>query len=131
MSVYKGTTLIAGLPDITGKANAALDNLSAAGKEIGANLAMPSSTSDSLTLGAGGSSYQMPADGYLCIAKEATASGQYIYMSGSCPVQVWSAGGGYIQTFIPVRKGQTIYVNYTAAGTLAHFKFVYAVGAAS
>ena len=112
------------------KADLDLSNVNNTGKSTAASWSMPSSTSDSLTLGASGSSYQMPADGYLCIGKEATAGGQYIYMGGSCAVQVWSAGAGYIQTFTPVRKGQTIYVNYTAAGTLAHFKFVYAVGAA-
>lgn len=35
MSVYKGTTLIAGIPDISGKANIDMNNLTSTGKNIG------------------------------------------------------------------------------------------------
>lgn len=35
MSIYKGTTLLAGTPDITNKANTSLDNLTSTGKNIG------------------------------------------------------------------------------------------------
>ena len=98
-----------------------------------ANCAMPSDKYLDLTLGASGTSYTMPADGFLWVAKNATVSGQRIklydsttQMGASC----WSSGNQNVEAFLPVRKGATIVATYNAAGTTNYFRFIYANGAA-
>ena len=95
----------------------------------GSGIGFPSNKSEDLTLGASGTKYTAPANGYFAIAK-GCSSGQHIYMatSGAIATQVWGAGGGYIQSYIPVLKGHAVIVEYTASGTTAFFRFVYAEG---
>ena len=118
---------------IQNKANVALDNITSAGKAVCANMAMPSGTYDSLTLGASGSTYTAPADGYFVLTKSTSADGQYIQLGSG----VWSgpssfswSGSQYnaCHAFVPARKGQVITVDYTAGGS-ATFRFYYANGA--
>ena len=87
--------------------------------------AMPSDKHIDLTLGASNATYTAPANGYVRFAKLATAANQFIYMSASVPVQIWSsAASQYLQAYLPVRKGYTFTVGYTAAGATAIFGFV-------
>ena len=97
-----------------------------------ASMAFPSTKYVNLTLGASGSKYTAPADGYFCIAKRPTATGQHIYMglnNGSPSVTCNSFNNAtHIQCYIPCKKGDTCTVSYSANGETAFFRFVYAVG---
>lgn len=95
----------------------------------GSGFGFPSDRYDDLELGASGTEYTAPANGYFCIAKNAS-SGQYIYfgVNTGISVQYWASASGYIQGFFPVMKGQNVELAYTASGTTAFFKFIYAEG---
>jgi hypothetical protein len=119
----KATTL-AGY-GITDGANTALSNLTNAGKEVCANMAMPSDRSVTLTAGASGASYLMPADGYLFAVcggsiKIQTNIGIAITTPGT------TLGGGC--AVVPVKKGDTVIVEYSTSQYLG-IVFYYANGA--
>lgn len=106
------------------------------GLSYGSGWGMPSDRYINLTLGASGSTYTAPANGYYNIAKLATNSGQYLYMNVRSQQNVTliqhqvhsSASNQYIQLYMPIKKGDTMLINYTAEGTTALFRFVYAEG---
>ena len=62
------------------KAYISLSNLNDTGNIIISRNAMPSLHYDDLTLGASGTSYTAPSNGYIYISKVATANNQYIYV---------------------------------------------------
>lgn len=109
-----------------------LNNLTSAGKTVAANASMPSNTYISLTLGASGSTYTAPADGYCTISKKSSAAGQYLYIftaSNGISTFVNAPGSGYdIDGYIPVRKNDVVGYNYNLGGTTTRFNFVYAQG---
>ena len=91
--------------------------------------AMPSDKYVNLTLGANGSTYTAPADGYLTLVKGATASGQYmIFINNRNSASVSSIATGALncRLLMPVSKGDVITINYTVDGTTGLFKFIYA-----
>lgn len=94
--------------------------------------AMPSDKHIDLTLGASGTEYTAPADGYVAINKSTTAADQYVnvgssFISSICYIPT---SGGRAAACIPVSKGQKYWVYYNAGGTTNAFKFVYENGAA-
>ena len=115
---------------LSGKADTNLGNLSAAGKDLASGLGMPSSKYINLTLGASGTTYTAPANGYYAMYKSAS-TGQYIIfetnyyklVSASSPVD------NSVSLLIPVKKGDVIKCLYTASGTIGLFRFIYAEGA--
>ena len=132
MSIKQGSNVLAGLQDISGKANIDMDNISSTGNEYIANCAMPSDRYVNLTLGSSGASYTAPADGYVVFDKASSGANQYIRMTTSDGLRVLnnSTGSGqYLAVFLPVKKNQQFYVFYTAGGTTNSFRFVYAQGA--
>ena len=91
----------------------------------------PSDRYIDLTLGASGTQYTAPANGWLYLAKKATEAGQYIYMGivgDIIAVEIHSSSTEHLQAFIPCKKGKTINVTYTAGGTATHFRFIYDEG---
>lgn len=108
---------------------------SASDNEYMAHMAMPSTRFVSLTLGASGATYTAPADGYICFISAATrAVGQYcrlIEQSKQRLSQSSYASGTkqYIEVSMPVSKGQSIAVYYTAPAY--KFSFIYAEGVPS
>lgn len=116
---------------ITDGANTNLSNITNTGKEVCANMAMPSNRSTNLTLPASGGSIIAPADGYIHFAKNATAANQRVklYTTTQMAVASWSTGAYNIEVLLPVSKGETVSVAYTAAGTTNYFRFTYANGA--
>ncbi|MBE6461485.1 MAG: hypothetical protein E7006_01425 [Alphaproteobacteria bacterium] len=98
-----------------------------------ANMAMPSNQYTELTLGADGTTYTAPADGYFYIAKISTAAGQRIGLlepSGGPGTMIYSTDTGQtLMVFLPARKNQTVQLRYTLGGTTNVFKFIYANGA--
>lgn len=96
-----------------------------------ARYCLPSTTYRNLTLPSSGGSVTAPDDGWIQLSKSATAAGQYIYMhSPSLGARDWSVGSNTLDIYIPVCKGDSVQVNYSAAGTTSRFRFYYANGSA-
>lgn len=93
--------------------------------------AMPSSRAIDLTIGASGASYTAPVDGYFAIAKKSGGAGEYLTMES----EITSSGGfstGTGMSFccnLPVRKGHSMRIWYSASGAVVYFRFVYTNGA--
>lgn len=116
-------------------ANADLNNLTSDGKSKVSNLAMPSNSYMNLTLGASGSSYILPADGYVMLQKNSTAANQYVAVTNitngmRCGMQNgYSPGVAYCMNALAFGKqGDTICIEYTAVGSTITFEFIYAQG---
>lgn len=125
MSIRKGNKTLAGIG-----ANIDLSNITATGKEVCANASMPSATYDNLTLGASGTLYTAPADGYFTI-DIGCSSGQYVNMQDEqnfYGVNQKNYNGGTIRLLLPILKGKKMYLSYDASGTVYGFRFVYANG---
>ena len=90
---------------------------------------MPSSRYIDLTLGASGSTYTAPANGWFSIAKRSGATNQYLGLtSNGLEVTVYYDSGMVARNFIPCKKGGTITVNYNMTGYTQFFRFIYAEG---
>jgi hypothetical protein len=118
----------AGLPDISGKANVSLDNLSSAGKSLAAGLGMPLMDPNhwvSLTLGARGTTYTMPEDGLVCFDTAGGTVGGYILLvCGNCTnLQCASQTYEVLRSFLFVPKGYVFAADYVNAGTLTAFGY--------
>ena len=154
MSIYKGTTLIAGaLPNaanqdlsnlsqtgqavIDGKADTDLTNATDQAKILMGGMAMPSDKYINLTLGASGATYTAPANGWYNIARGVNTQGQYVDLvnntTGFFVSMQRDTNNGMIRINTPVRKGDILQINYTAAGGGSYdfFRFFYAVGSES
>ena len=98
-----------------------------------AHQAMPSDKYIDLTLGANGSSYTAPADGYVYLWKVSNAADQYITLtnrSNGLAIHQWTPlNGGGCAGYIPVSKGDIVDYTYTAGGAVNIFRFIYANGA--
>lgn len=118
-------------------ANQDLSNVTNAGKILMSGMGMPSNTYINLTLGASGSTYTAPSNGYFCLNKNKTSQTQYIALiNNSMTMGVWSNGNpgaseGMAYTYLPVKRGDIVNVVYSASGTVNYFKFVYAQGSES
>lgn len=99
------------------------------------HMAMPSNKYIDLELGASGTTYTAPADGYVSLLKLSTIVGQSIsicikdddnndILCVLCPSDSTNHAG----VLIPVCKNQKFIVNYSALGTTQFFKFVYTKG---
>lgn len=150
MSIYKGTTLIAGaLPNaanqdlsnlsqtgqavIDGKADTDLSNATDNGKILMSSMGLPSETYIDLTLGANPSTYTAPANGWFTFSKITNGAGQFIYIKGSLigsELKAPNSGTG-LTVFLPVQKGDSVRVGYSAGGNTEYLRFIYAVGAES
>ena len=125
---------VATLADFANYAKTDLSNIDNTAKIAIAHNAMPSNVYDELTLGADGTSYTAPSDGYFQFTKQTNASGQYIEL-----INVTTGLGivcivGNLQTcqvFLPVQKGDKVRAGYNAGGSLLAFRFIYAVGSES
>lgn len=98
------------------------------------NKIMPTTTSEQLTLGASGASYQMPDDGWLYIDKTAGTTNAYVvFKCGDMAISgeyatVAPLTGNHCTLLMPVKKGVSVTVNYSATGTTNYFRFIYAEG---
>ena len=96
-----------------------------------ASFGMPSNRYIDLTLGASGTTYTAPANGYFEFKKSSTAAGQNIQLensTGNISIGIISYSNNSLRCFLPVKKGDTIKVLYSADGTTTAFRFVYAEG---
>ena len=117
--------------------------------EFIAHQAMPSDRYIGLTLGATGSTYTAPANGWYCVIKDNGANGSYQFVDchvmlpdytpdGSvAPVSQYlysvanssTARNNGIHCLIPIRKGHLMQISYSATGDTQLFRFIYAQGA--
>jgi hypothetical protein len=79
-----------------------------------------------LTLGASGSNYTVPADGYIRCVIAADAGG-YLGMH-NCYWQNGTKSGAYIGGMIPVLAGEIVRINYAGKQSVVNFNFIYAKG---
>ena len=94
--------------------------------------AMPSDRYIDLTLGASGSIYTAPANGYFALSKKTTGNNQYLYFADvnsglKYTLSSVSYTGG-LWGCCQVTKGRQISVVYSAGGTTEYFRFYYAEG---
>lgn len=128
--------------DLNGKADTDLVNITDTGKVMLSGIGMPSTESISLTLGASGSTYIAPSNGYLYCRLNTTGGTGYSW--------VWLIASGGLQSrnnnymvnnqtvlgcyaWVPVLKGQTVTINYDYVGNISdsYLRFVYAKGSES
>lgn len=116
--------------DLELKANKNLSNLTAEGKSLAGGLAMPSGRYIDLTLGASGTKYVAPANGWVRFTKKTGANGQLVQLSsGSVDIICNAYYSGQTATcFLPVKKGAEFYAWYNATGETLFFHFCYAEG---
>lgn len=115
---------------LSNKANTALSNLTSAGKKICSNMSMPSNTKQGLTIGASGTSYTAPADGYFDIRLNLNTGGYIsVTFSGTSYTELVSAPW-QAPALIPVAKGEVITLTYSNrnAQSYEHMNFIYAKG---
>lgn len=120
--------------ELNGKANVSLSNVNGTGTSTGASWAMPSDTYVDLTLGASGSTYTAPANGWV-----------YVSMHYSNDTYAWIDMFNVTRDFyvrcgkrdncggiMPVLKGDSFIVWYDGNFLNSSiFRFIYAVGAES
>lgn len=120
--------------DLNLKAGTDLANLTNQGSIVAAKASMPSSTYDDLTLGASGTEYTAPADGWFAINKSAGSANLYLTMANkSNNMQTGNvyAAAGQFRCYIPAKKGDKVVVYYSMTGTTNMFRFIYAEGSKS
>ena len=102
-----------------------------------AGYAMPSDKYIDLTLGASGTTYTAPANGWYYLAKSSTASGQTasirVYKLGTTNALYGQEYASYAKDVNmkytwAVKKGVTTIIDYTLGGTTNVFRFIYAQG---
>lgn len=85
-----------------------------------------------LTLGASGTTYTMPADGYIYIYKTGSGAGQWLTVKNQTTdvdMIEYDIGGGSQRTILmPVSKGDIVQVGYSLGGATNKFRFYYANG---
>lgn len=101
-------------------------------------ISLPSDRYIDLTLGASGSQYTAPADGWINLVKMSNATNQDMvfetfnnstlsrYLVAYCPRTTSN-----IALLVPVSKNEKFSIRYTAGGATNTFKFIYAQGAPS
>lgn len=115
----------------TTKANTDLANVTNTGKSTAAGWAMPSGTHVNLTLGASGSTYTAPADGWFNVDFIATNANGFIALYGTTAISATANSGRYgLAVSLAVKKNTVISILY-GNGSAESFKFIYAVGSES
>lgn len=106
----------------------------------GSGFGFPSSNYEDLQLGASGSTYIAPANGWFHIAKVPGSANTQVTMintcvkgnndqSGNFTIRAQASTSGMtIYLNLPVKKGDVAVVNYTATGNTDSFRFIYAEG---
>lgn len=117
------------MTDVNGKADTDLTNLTNTGKEFASSLPMPSNRYIDLTLGASGTEYTAPANGWVSFGR-AIGDGEFITLSCNGVASVCISRNVQNPTVsIPVTKGSTFIATYVGTGGTFTFKFIYAEGA--
>ena len=118
------------------KANATLDNILPQGKSLASFWAMPSNKYVDLTLGASGSTYTAPANGWVFFSARMQNAGDRIFAYNYGLDETIRAGflvitqqvNQALAVTIPVKKGDIFKVAYGTYTELLGFRFTYTVG---
>ena len=105
-------------------------NLIPSNAEI-SGMPMPSSKYIDLTLGASGATYTAPANGWITLSKNSTATNQYIRFesTNSLGITIRSVqSGSELTSFYPCNRGDIVTTSFTATGATNYYRFVYAQG---
>ena len=108
----------------------AVNNIVPNNSSLIASYCMPSSKSIDLTLGASGTEYTAPANGWVLFDKQ-TSSGKNIVLWNLTKTYGFSVSSSATfgqSILLPVSKGDVFKVDYTATGTTNYFRFIYAQG---
>lgn len=102
-------------------------------KATATSASLPSTKNTALTLGASGTSYTAPADGWVVFQKYAGITAAYISLINSATGLIDEVANANASArcavFMPVLKNNKFTANYSATGNTVLFKFVYAQGA--
>lgn len=112
-------------PDLSTKADVDLSNINTNGKSFASGLAMPSSRYIDLTLGASGTTYTAPANGWILCTLGLNANGWLAIH------HFWAQSSnldGYVSILRPLRKGEVFSVDYSGYVQTIFFRFIYAEG---
>lgn len=97
-----------------------------------AGQAMPSGKYVDLTLGASGSSYTAPANGWFTFSKTAGITNGQISLTndtvGFGCTAIGPSAGYNLLIYLPVKAGDVVRTTYSATGTTNYFRFIYAEG---
>lgn len=108
-------------------------NTNIQGLEYVSGLSMPSSRYIDLTLGASGSSYTAPSNGYYVLSKKTNGTNQVCNLINRTSIVLTASrspnSSDDIYIYLPARKGDLVQSYYSAGGTTTWFRFVYAEGA--
>ena len=101
-------------------------------KSVVSGWGMPSSKSVDLTLGASGTTYTAPANGFYSAKKVAGVTNAYFNLhnitSGLTSQDFTSVANNHLRLWLPCKKGDLMQVEYSATGNTIHFRFIYAEG---
>jgi hypothetical protein len=81
-------------------------------------------------LGASGTTYTAPANGWIVLCKNISANGQYCFMTNQDSKLCLgnSISSGYWGGYMPCKKGQKVKISYNLGGATDLFGFIYAEG---
>lgn len=98
----------------------------------GSGFGFPSGRFVNLELGASGTKYTAPANGWFYLAKSSNGSNQYIKLNcttrGYSVILFANTSNNELRQMLPVEKGYVVQADYTAAGSTIAFKFFTAEG---
>ena len=119
---------------VSSKAGTSLANITNAGKILISNMAMPSSSYETLIIGASGTSYQAPSNGWVWFKGRNDVSDGQIWLGSSdgYSVSVRSKEMYTNSLMLPVRKSSYFSISYDGNLTdVPELRFYYAVGSES
>ena len=98
----------------------------------GSGIGFPSSRYEDLTLGASGTKYTAPANGWFYLNKATGGTNQYIVIDNNTKgygfmLPCYNSGVN-LRDKLQVQKGDIVSVWYSASGTTNTFRFIYAEG---
>lgn len=114
-----------------GKANADMNNITTSDKEFISAQGKPSNRYVDLTLGASGTTYTAPANGWFFLDKRATAQGQFIQFNNDSRYTLTihaSNPDSRLCLLYPILKNEKVIVVYDAKGRTNSFRFIYDEG---
>ena len=119
-----------------GKLDIDCNNTSATGKDFMSSMGMPSSRYIELTMGASGTQYTAPANGWFSCTGEINSSNGFISLKNEnifLRIRNYVVNSGTdVSTFIPAKKGDVISIewsNFVMNQSYMKFVFIYAEGA--